>query len=440
MLKFNNDNILTGHIKQLLASFNLPKYRVYKSNTKILESTEDKVGNTKKIYPYIKENKIQLCTGIDNEKKLIWEDTGVHYHYNKADLNYTKKFQIKNNIYDTYTHEYLGDYLRFQRDYNNINLMSMYNCFSNKINNSIRGLQIALGENNKIIINASDSNYKIYMFPVKFFNNYTVAIDSVSVEIFCGFFGAYLDERTDYKDLPSHTYQKYSDTSFNRPLLYTKLYNIDDLDDVDVKKIANNESELKMFIRIPADNTSSITVLEGDYRGYNDLAIVNKYAENTTKNSIAVEHNYSVINFENSSKNKPINKLISPLQLLELNTGESYPFADRLIEYLVGNVVNPLDPISDNIRRAQVAARGNYNYKQNKYDYEATVSGEWDNNLTYVLYDHMNNPKNKISKSARLDNLGHVDRHTEKLFKKGNNGNTIANTDIYTDLYLANKK
>lgn len=31
MLKFNNTHIITGQIKQLLADFNLPRYRVYTS-------------------------------------------------------------------------------------------------------------------------------------------------------------------------------------------------------------------------------------------------------------------------------------------------------------------------------------------------------------------------------------------------------------------------
>lgn len=46
MLKFENNHIVTGYIKQLLNSFNLPKCRVYTPNKPVLASTHFKLLTT----------------------------------------------------------------------------------------------------------------------------------------------------------------------------------------------------------------------------------------------------------------------------------------------------------------------------------------------------------------------------------------------------------
>lgn len=74
--------------------------------------------------------------------------------------------------------------------------------------------------------------------------------------------------------------------------------------------------------------------------------------------------NHSVINFEIDPMHPDFDnrdsRLITALQLLMFNTGESYPFADRLIEYLTGAVITNQDPLSDNVKRIQKIISENY--------------------------------------------------------------------------------
>ena len=135
--------------------------------------------------------------------------------------NETKNYVIKNNIYDYYTHEYLGEYLRFIRDFHNVDLMPLYNCFSDHICNNIE-LTFDIGKEDKKSITFSGSNpeYKIYMLPVKLFQKYTIAIDcQQEYELCCGIYGKYLDTRQIFKSIPEKTYKKVIG-QFSKPILY----------------------------------------------------------------------------------------------------------------------------------------------------------------------------------------------------------------------------
>lgn len=66
MLKFNNNHIFTGYLKQLLASLNLPKYKVY---TKAQQEYYNKYKNN----PNFKELNV-IPTIISEENKYYPED------------------------------------------------------------------------------------------------------------------------------------------------------------------------------------------------------------------------------------------------------------------------------------------------------------------------------------------------------------------------------
>ena len=210
------------------------------------------------------------------------------------------------------------------------------------------------------------------------------------------------------------------------------------------------------------------------------------------------KNNHSVLNFNTSRKSDFVDlnnynfKPISKLQLLEFNTGESYPFSDRLIEYLTGSVITPIEEIPDNIKRVQ--------HVMNKNNYYFKIDGLWENKIQNIIYDYVinsgpiesiiigNDPKDPenfgkevmpasdtnptgyslatkqilvdkhsgdsperhgyhsrlghSSKSTLYDVLGYVDKDAEKWYaswKISNNksavGTSLQSVDIYNKLY-----
>ena len=551
MFKFNSENIFTGYIKQLLTSFNLPKYHVYTAeqqkyhekyvaaknninslNYKIkmldkeMESLDQESDEYRQLsierneiyeemiaaenlllgtpekdvlistvrqevpnyanggdaleyvsymryIPYIKDGQIQIyaptirteteTTIIDGKEitedktviqysdndwkpyhaaygsehyKVHNKNANIHtpkgYTYNLKIRNYTKNLKIQNNVYDSYTHEYLGDYLRFQRDYRNINLMPLYNCFSNTL---CPRLDISFDVVEDVIdsttnkatkkgyvakFDTRETNYKIYMIPIKLFQKYTIAIDCFTdVEVCCGFYGKY-QYGSAYDTIAEDTYKCFNSMLFNKPVLYDPTDGLKKyLDPRHPLEIAQHETDLKLFIKLPISNKSSIVILEGDYTEYTPSTII-KHSPTNDDNFIVV-NNHTQVNFD-GDLDENIKHLVTPLQLLAQNTGISYPFADRLVEYLVGNAVTPVDDISDNIKRAKKVINAKTNALRDD-------EGVWEEIMQLILYNYASN---NFNVRINHDILGYVDKDTESY----SNGSvsqpeTISNADIY---------
>lgn len=347
MLRFNNDNIITGEIKQLLKEFNLPKVRVWKEGITIFPG-----------FFYIKNN--NLTVGVETNG-VVSLQTVEPYVYGKDLKNLTKNLLVTDMIYDSYTHKYLGDYLRFYRDMKNINLMSMYNCFSNELAKNLNIEVKDVTGATKFKFDTENNNFKIYMVPVKFFENYTIGIEcDTKIEIIAGVYDndKLINPALDIEDvtLYNETYVKKVGTRISNPFIYDKLLNLPA--NILTKRLYSQEPNLKLFIKVPSTSTSSVVVLEGDYLKAAELHFENDPTFASRK--IAFE----VCNFETGTVTQSgetfvynggnrERQYLSRPQLLDFNSTVSYPFASRLIEYLFDNVITSDEDIARNISRVQ---------------------------------------------------------------------------------------
>lgn len=331
MYHFNENNIVTGYIKELLHNFELPTCSVF------INGKTEVYPNTNYIY-----NHSLILTGPEieaNTYTLKDEDyTYVQsYTYGQSLLNLTKHLKLNSILYNTYTHEYLGDYLRFYRDYTGIDLMMLYNCFSNRMAENFYAVSGVSGAT----FNAADTDYKIYLVPVKFNQKYLVGIDSdVEVELVCGLVDNNVQvTQVDTSPLFEASYQKYSSMSFQRPIVFDTHFgsNLD-------AELKGMERCLKLCIKVPATNRSSISVVE-------TLCGPEYFTQAPDGTVASLDFAMATV-----KKDESISQATYPskLSLFKINDGVSYPFADRLLEFLFGQAITSDEIIGENIERVRV--------------------------------------------------------------------------------------
>lgn len=107
-----------------------------------------------------------------------------NYVFGNKITNVTKNLRLDSLYYDTYTHTYLGKYLRFYRDYTGVDLMPLYNCFS-----EISVEDLLIEDISKNVILQSDANSVVYMIDVVPEQKYTIYLDCKGVvEMAAGYY------------------------------------------------------------------------------------------------------------------------------------------------------------------------------------------------------------------------------------------------------------
>lgn len=388
MIMYNDDGIYVGYVKQLLHSFELPQCRV----------CDPKTLNTTRQVNAIWGNSV-YSVNPDGTYSRVGD-----YKFGDAIPNLTKTLTIGSNVYDVHTHEYLGDYLRFVRDYVGIDLMGMYNCFSN--NPMERALFTIKDGNTEVSTFDSEStDYTIYAVPVKFGRKYTIAIDwHGTIEMACAFYsnGNVIIPNGDAFDPMWHpTYATQSGCRFSHPFVYDGLHEYKGKNGNDYAM----EGCLRLLLKVPNACTSTIVVLEGDYAKDANTSLLTKDGIGLSgRMRLWLEPIMTVIEGEPEDTGKTGKVICSETgtsdylyrtrrQLLAFNTGTHPMLADRLVEYLSHVAVTPDDPITENITALQwylvhdiESIRKSNGLLKDAIAYVPKYRGVWDEGIRKTLY------------------------------------------------------
>lgn len=328
--------------------------------------------------------------------------------------------------YDSDTHRHLGNYLRYLRDYKELDLMHLYNCYSGyelhdvyltvPTKTRIHPSETLYPSNaiwpNKLISDKyssiagsyklqENSDYRVIAVPIRFNKKYTVALECPSTvqlrgiiyNTKQGMIPNISKKNSYYSDELKSSYVMKSCTSFKKPFLY-------EIECSDAE-LFNRERDLHLIIQIPRTVKTTITVLEGDY----------------TRDTLIVDDKNKIICNEKSIQIHPEyhEKVYRNLSLLSMNTEVSYAFSDRLIEYLVNNVVTPLDIFPGNVARFQY----NLSLVDTRYDSLAELGmicfGVWDKHIRDAVLRVLDE---NTEDYYLVDQDGYMNKQLEEFFSQ----------------------
>ena len=257
-------------------------------------------------------------------------DTGAQFEqlrlFDEEDKQNAYKYFSYANYYDPDTHHQLGNYLRYYKSKTGINLFPCYNCYCN---HSLPDVQLEKSGTQVTAKSVTTQTAKVIGFPILANKRYSISIDSNSeVLLRCTIRNSngHVNDSTVDCNL-SGSSRILTKTRFDEPFDYIFSPTGDALN-----KVLAQQKNLWLIIQLPSDNESSIVVYEDCFFDYTYLTNSvhctpdGVYARGTLNPSLSL-----------------------------INTHESYAFSDRLIEYLLNNVITQENSQENNFGKAQKA-------------------------------------------------------------------------------------
>lgn len=272
--QFYKDTLQSNFIKYLLANTYIPTIpftanimHVTKGNTYIHDGYFVTAKKSDAVAAIIEDlNKAKEKGSIDYLNK--YDEIFIKhepYVFGRQYLGTTTNYVSNVKGYDPTTHYYLGDFLRAYRAYYNIDLMPYYNCFSNEY---VDYLSLTKKDGVVKLVESNNSKYKVLSVPIKFCQKYTIAIQCNSeVSILPVFIGkkGLLKEKTEELHQLAHHGRYYPRIQFNSPIVYESPH-INSVQDLVQSSLQTYDKYLRLLIQVPANLTSSIVVIEGDFK------------------------------------------------------------------------------------------------------------------------------------------------------------------------------